>query len=99
MSKSDAGVNEADSHHAETQSESTRHSKRKHVPTEKMLAYQQEESQKKEKKIVSPYNQWKIEARSACEHLKSDALETQLAIVGETLETAKQKVLCAYDEF
>lgn len=42
-----------------------------------MLAYQQEELQKKEKKIVSLYNQWEIEARSASEHLKSDALETQ----------------------
>ncbi|XP_042626645.1 uncharacterized protein LOC122147619 [Cyprinus carpio] len=103
MSKSVAGAKEADgqtdSHNVETQSEGTRHSKRKHVLTEKMLAYQQEESQKKEKKIASLYNQWKIEARSAREHLKSDALESQLAILSDTLETAKHKVLCAYDEF
>lgn len=75
MSKSVVGAKEADgqtdSHNVETQSEGTRHSKRKHVLTEKMLAYQQEESQKKEKKIVSLYNQWKIEARSAREHLES----------------------------
>lgn len=47
-----------------------------------MLAYQQEELQKKKKKIVSLYNQWKIEARSAREHLKSDALETHFSYFG-----------------
>ncbi|XDV25914.1 hypothetical protein PO909_029740 [Leuciscus waleckii] len=70
-----------------------------HVPTEICLAYQQEELSKKEKKIVSLYNQWKIEARSAREHFKSDALGTQLAILIDTLEAAKNKVLSAYKDF
>lgn len=64
-----------------------------------MLAYQQEELQKKEKKVVSLYNQWTIEAHSAREHLKSDALGTQLAILVDTLEAAKNKVLSAYNDF
>lgn len=70
-----------------------------HVPTEKLLAYQQEERRKREKKIVSLYDQWKEDARNAREHLKLDASETQLAILIDTLETAKNKVLGAYNEF
>ncbi|XP_067295957.1 uncharacterized protein [Pseudorasbora parva] len=102
MSKSDAGTKEADRQidaHVETQSESARRSRRTHVPTEKMIAYQQEELQKKEKRLESLYNQWKLEARSAREHLKSDALQTQLAILVDTLEVAKNKVLNAYGDF
>ncbi len=40
-----------------------------------------------------------MEARCAREHLKLYALETQLAILIDTLEMAKNKVMGAYDEF
>nr|XP_021336928.1 uncharacterized protein LOC103910029 [Danio rerio]XP_021336929.1 uncharacterized protein LOC103910029 [Danio rerio] len=100
MSKSDIGskkhTKQAD---IETRSENTRRSTRAQVPTEKMLAYQQEEQQKKKKKVISLYDKWKIEARNAREQLKSDLSDTQLAILIETLEIAKNKVLSAYDEF
>ncbi len=64
-----------------------------------MLAYKQEEQLKREKRIVSLYDQWKMEAHCAREHLKLDASETQLAILIDTLEVAKNKVMGAYDEF
>lgn len=47
------------------------------------LAYQQEEQQKREKKIVSLYDQWKVEASSARERLKSDGLTMSKLLVPE----------------
>ncbi len=103
MSKSDTGAKEVhrqvDSQNVVTQSENIRRSKRAPVLSEKMLAYKQEEKLKREKRIVSLYDQWKMEARCVREHLKLDASETQLTILIDTLEVAKNKVMGAYDEF
>ncbi|XP_055046840.2 uncharacterized protein [Misgurnus anguillicaudatus] len=99
MSKSDTGdLNEQNDDHLETQSEGLRRSKRNPIPTEKMLYYQREELQKKEKKITLLYDKWKIEARRARERLKTDITMTQLAMLIDDLEAAKTKVLNVYDE-
>lgn len=45
-----------------------RHSFRKRVPTQKFLAYQKEEQGKKEKRLPSLYEQWKVQIRSTKEN-------------------------------
>lgn len=102
MLKSDAGANDLNKQNddcVETQSENVRCSKRAPVLTEKMQVYQQEESQKREKRIAHLYDKWKIEARRACERLKTDITATQLAIVIDDLEAVKNNVLSVYDDF
>ncbi|XP_048048491.1 uncharacterized protein LOC125269604 isoform X2 [Megalobrama amblycephala] len=63
-----------------------------------MLSYQQEELQKKEKRITLLYDKWKVEARSTRERLKTDVTVTQLAMLIDDLEAAKNKVLSVYDQ-
>lgn len=59
-----------------------RRSVRSKVPTEKMLAYQKEEVSKKEKRLISSYEQWKTQAREAREKLKSDITEAHVISCG-----------------
>ncbi len=66
------------------------------IPTEKMLAYQGEESKKAERKLMHAYEKWKAEARTARGQLKTDILEIQLATLINTLNNERDTVMNAY---
>ena len=69
---------------------------RSKVPTEKMLAYQKEEVSKKEKRLISSYEQWKTQAREAREKLKSDITEAHMSSLVDILEKGKDDILRLY---
>ncbi len=69
---------------------------RERIPTEKMLAYQREESEKAERKLMHAYEEWKAEARKARGQLKTDIPESQLATLIDTLENKRDTVMNAY---
>lgn len=73
-----------------------RRSVRERIPTGKMLAYQKEESQKAERKLMQAYEKWKAEVRKAREQLKTDISDTQLATRIDTLEKERDGVMNAY---
>ncbi|KAI4893045.1 hypothetical protein NFI96_006436 [Prochilodus magdalenae] len=75
-----------------------RRSERTHHPTEKMRSFQKEEACKKERKFMSVYNQWKIEACDARRQLKTDISESQLAMLADGLEKARNDVVGIYDK-
>lgn len=68
---------------------SVRHSDRTSVPTEKFLAYQKEEQSKRENKLFSLYNRWKIQIRSIKENLKIRVTDSELANMADILESEK----------
>lgn len=63
-----------------------------------MLAYQKEEVRKKEKRLTSLYEQWKIQVREAREKLKSDITEAQLSALADILEKGKDDIMKLYTE-
>ncbi|KAI2650252.1 Ribosomal RNA large subunit methyltransferase K/L [Labeo rohita] len=69
---------------------------RERIPTEKMLAYQREEVEKAERKLMHAYEKWKAEARKARGQLKTDIPESQLASLIDTLENERDNVMNAY---
>ncbi|RXN17092.1 stress response nst1 [Labeo rohita] len=73
-----------------------RRSVRERIPTEKMLAYQREEAEKAERKLMHAYEKWKAEARKARGQLKTDIPESQLASLINTLENERDNVMIAY---
>ncbi|KAL7872550.1 hypothetical protein SRHO_G00075330 [Serrasalmus rhombeus] len=73
-------------------------SSRPHCPTEKMLAFQKEEALRKEKRLLSMYEQWKIHARQAREQLMSEVPESQLGLLIDTLEKSKGDITKMYSE-
>ncbi|KAL7842113.1 hypothetical protein SRHO_G00238020 [Serrasalmus rhombeus] len=73
-------------------------SSRPHCPTEKMLAFQKEEALRKEKRLLSVYEQWKIHARQAREQLMSEVPESQLGLLIDTLEKSKGDITKMYSE-
>lgn len=75
-----------------------RHSERKSVPTEKFLAYQREEQSKKEKRLLSFYEQWKIQIRSTKENLKQNTSDMELAKMADTVENGKDNIMKMYFE-
>nr|XP_055041009.1 uncharacterized protein LOC129428127 [Misgurnus anguillicaudatus] len=83
-------------HHSEGEGNELRRSVRKRIPTEKMLAYQMEMSQKAEGRLMQTYEQWKAEARKAREQLKTDISESELAMLVDTMEGERDKVMNAY---
>lgn len=56
------------------------------VPTEKMLAYQQDELTKREKRLLSLYDHWKTQIRTFKENLKKDISEMELAKMADVIE-------------
>ncbi len=72
--------------HVQDSSELPRRSERPHMPTEKMLAYQKDECCKKEKRLTTLYEQWKLDARKARQNLKTDITDKQLAEIADSLE-------------
>lgn len=83
-------------HEGLTENESIRRSIRPRNPTERMLAYKKEETQKKEAKLLSVHNQWKMHAHNAREQLKVDIPDSHLANLIDILEEAKDKVMNVY---
>ncbi len=79
-----------------TKRDELRRSVRERIPTEKMLAYQREESEKAERKLMNAYEEWKAEARKARGQLKTDIPESQLATLIDTLENERDTVMNAY---
>ncbi len=73
-----------------------RRSVRERITTEKMLAYQREESEKAERKLMHAYEKWKAKARKARGQLKTDIPESQLATLIDTLENKRDTVMNAY---
>ncbi len=79
-----------------TKRDEVRRSVRARIPTEKMLVYQREESEKAERKLMHAYEEWKAEARKARGQLKTDIPESQLATLIDTLENKRDIVMNAY---
>ncbi len=79
-----------------TKRDEVRRSVRTRIPTEKMLAYQREESEKAERKLMHAYEEWKVEARKARGQLKTDIPESQLATLIDTLDNKRDIVMNAY---
>ncbi len=67
-------------------------------PTEKMLAFHEEEAHKKEKRLTHIYEQWKTQARKAREQLKENIPESDIAALIDTLEEGKNSVINMYME-
>ncbi|XP_076858013.1 uncharacterized protein LOC143512031 [Brachyhypopomus gauderio] len=85
-------------HEADVELPSQRHSVRARCPTEKMRAFQREEAEKREKRLLSRYDQWKIQARKAREQLMSDIPESQLGLLIDTLEKGKDDIMKMFFE-
>lgn len=75
-----------------------RRSVRPHIPTEKMLAYQKDECCKKEKRLTTLYEQWKLDARKARHDLKSDKTDKQLAEIADSLEDKRNCIMKIFSE-
>ena len=75
-----------------------RRPERARVHTEKMLAYREEEQSKREKRLVSLYEQWKAQARQTRQELKSELAEKRLASLADNLEIRKTDIMKLYDE-
>ena len=75
-----------------------RRSTRLKAPTEKMLAYQMEDLSKRENKLLSTYEQWKMLIRTSRENLKNDMPEKDLTTLVDLLEKRKNDLTREYDE-
>lgn len=73
-------------------------SERKIVPTERFLAYQREEQSKKEKRLLSLYEQRKIQIRSTKENLTQSTSDMELAKMADTVENGKDVIMKIYYE-
>ncbi|KAI7814389.1 hypothetical protein IRJ41_014552 [Triplophysa rosa] len=80
------------------ESQSPRRSIRPRNPTGKMATLQEENAQKKERRLISAYEKWKMLARTARNQLKSDLTESQLASLIDILENEKEIVMQIYKE-
>lgn len=83
---------------AQSDSAIPRRSERAKVPTEKMLTYQKEEINKKEKRLLTLYEQWKIRVRETRERLKLDISEKEMADLADDVEQRKDELLKLYTE-
>ncbi len=75
-----------------------RRSERARIPTEKMLAYREDEQSKREKRLLSLYEHWKAQARITRHDLKSELTDKQLAHLADNLEKRKHDLMKLYDE-
>lgn len=78
--------------------EGPRRSERARNPTEKMRALQVEEAKKREKRLLSTYEQWKLSVRKARDQLKSYMPESELWSHIEVLKKGKQDIMNMYFE-
>jgi len=72
-----------------------RRTERPSMLTEKMLDYQKEELSKREKRLLSLYEQWKIPIRISRENVKKDISEAELATMADNIEKAMDDVMNA----
>lgn len=75
-----------------------RRTERLHKPTEKMQEYQMEELNKKEKRLIGLYEQWKIKLRASRESLKRDLSESELAVMADDVEKGMKDITKLYGE-
>lgn len=75
-----------------------RRSERPRVPTEKMLAHQNEEQTKREKKLLSIYEHWKGQVRIYRENLKVDLSDAKLAEIADGIERTLDDMTKTYRE-
>nr|XP_024658611.1 eukaryotic translation initiation factor 3 subunit A-like [Maylandia zebra] len=76
-----------------------RRSERPSVPTEKMLLYQRDEQNKREKKLLTIYEHWKGQVRVYREDLKSDLSDSRLAEMADDIERTVNDMTKAYSEY
>lgn len=77
---------------------SVRRSERERIPTEKMLLYSKEEQNKREKKLCSLYEQWKVSARTTRQELKCEITGKRNGALVDELAKGKADVLKMFDE-
>lgn len=58
-----------------------------------MLSNQKEEAKKREGKFLGAYQNWKVEVRNTRDQLKSDISTTQIAILVDVLDQAKNNLI------
>ncbi|KAI2646413.1 Pro-Pol polyprotein [Labeo rohita] len=75
-----------------------RRTERQSKLTPKMQAYQMEEIDKKEKRLLSLYEQWKIKIRKARETLKEDISDSELANMADEVENGMKEIVKLYHE-
>lgn len=78
--------------------ETLRRSARPKNPSYKMLELQREDARKKERKLVSAYKNWKIQACESREQLKSEHTDSELASLLDILEKRQEEVMSIYLE-
>ncbi|KAL1276454.1 hypothetical protein QQF64_036077 [Cirrhinus molitorella] len=84
--------------HEQDSADLPRRSERPHILTEKMLANQKEECCKKEKRLTTLYEQWKLDACKARQDLKTDISDKQLAEIADSLEDKKNCIMKIFSE-
>lgn len=67
-------------------------------PTEKMRALQVEEAKKREKRLLSMYEEWKLSVPKARDQLKSYMPESELCPLIEELKKGKEDIMNIYFE-
>lgn len=75
-----------------------RRTDRQSKPTEKMQVYQTEELNKREKRLLSLHEQWKIQVRAARETLKKDISDSDLANMADDIENGTGEILKVYGD-
>ncbi len=78
--------------------EGLRRSERTRQPTEKMRALQEDETKKREKRLLSMYEKWKIQIRQAREQLKTYMSEGELWSLIDELKISKEAIMNMYFE-
>lgn len=83
---------------AQSMSELPRRSERVKVQTEKMITFQEDERRKKEKRLITLYEQWKTQVRETRERLKLDIIDKEMSELADIIEQKRDDVLKLYSE-
>lgn len=75
-----------------------RRSERFSVLTGKMLSYQKDKQIKRDKRLLSLYEQWKELIRTSRESLKTDLSEQRLSAMADNIDKGMHDVMKAYSE-
>lgn len=78
------------------QPEDLRRSERARHPTEKMRVLQEDDAKKREKRLFSMYEKWKIQIRKAREQLKTYMSEGELWVLIDELKKTKEAIMNMY---
>ena len=77
----------------EEEDTSPQRTKRKPVPTEKMIAFQKETAQKKVKTFLSMYEQWKVTVRTTRTSLKSNIPDHEIEPLIDKVIQSKENII------